>query len=78
MEVNNSEFSGNRNTKGCALLIDGNMRFQKMMVAFYQVVIDKNQAANHGGGILIGSNIWKIVFTVKELKCLSNFAICIF
>lgn len=78
MEVNNSDFSRNRNSKGSALLIDGNMRFQKMKVSFYQVVIDENQAASHGAGIVIGSNIWTILFTVNELKCLSNSAICIF
>ena len=76
MTVNNTDFVGNQNTKGCALLIDGNMRFQKMMVVLYQVVISNNQAASHGGGILVGSNIWNILVSIVQIKCLSNSAIC--
>ena len=78
MEVNSSEFSSNTNTKGSALLIDGNMRLQKVIVSFYQVVIANNEAQSTGGGILIGSNLWNIQFTIIELQCLANTAICTF
>lgn len=78
LEITDSVFLKNVNTKGGAVLIDSNTRLRSVTIVVSNVSLEGNVVYYYGAGFILGNNLWEINANFTGINCFGNIAACKF
>ena len=70
--VTNTYFSGNCNSRGAALYIDGDNKFVTIQANLSNVTFESNIASISGGAFYFGPSFWGLIGAFTNLYCIDN------